>query len=49
MANPFQAICDTWTKDRSIFKINPHHLIPGPNTAASSACRQVKGTLLPLC
>ena len=34
---PFQAICDTWTKDtwtkdRSIFKINPHHLIPGPNT-----------------
>ncbi len=29
---PFQAICDAWTKDRSIFKINPHHLIPGPNT-----------------
>src|SRR5215212_9805384 len=28
---PFQAICDAWTKDRSIFKINPHHLIPGPN------------------
>ena len=27
---PFQAICDAWTKDRSIFKINPHHLIPGP-------------------
>ncbi len=29
---PFQAICDAWTKDRSIFKINPHHLIPGSNT-----------------
>ena len=29
---PFQAICDAWTKDPSIFKINPHHLIPGPNT-----------------
>jgi transposase-like protein len=29
---PFQAICDAWTKDRSIFKINPHHLIPGPNS-----------------
>jgi transposase InsO family protein len=29
---PFQAICDTWTKDPSGFKINPHHLMPGPNT-----------------
>ncbi|KAF0220434.1 MAG: integrase catalytic [Rhodospirillaceae bacterium] len=29
---PFQAICDAWTKDPSIFKINPHHLIPGPHT-----------------
>jgi transposase InsO family protein len=29
---PFQAICDAWAKDRSIFKINPHHLFPGPNT-----------------
>jgi transposase InsO family protein len=29
---PFQAICHAWTKDPSIFKINPHHLIPGPNT-----------------
>src|SRR5919107_1174310 len=28
---PFQAICDAWTKDPSIFKRNPHHLIPGPN------------------
>jgi transposase InsO family protein len=29
---PFQAILDAWTKDPSIFKINPHHFIPGPNT-----------------
>src|SRR3712207_28187 len=29
---PIQAICDAWAKDPSIFKINPHHLIPGPNT-----------------
>ena len=29
---PFQAICDAWTKDPTIFKINPHHLTPGPNT-----------------
>jgi transposase InsO family protein len=28
---PFQAICDAWTKDPTIFKLNPHHLIPGPN------------------
>lgn len=27
-----QAICDAWTKDPSIFKINPHHPIPGPKT-----------------
>jgi transposase InsO family protein len=27
---PFQAICDAWTKDPSVFKIDPHHLIPGP-------------------
>jgi transposase InsO family protein len=29
---PFQAVLDAWTKDPSIFKIDPHHLIPGPNT-----------------
>ena len=29
---PFQAVCDAWTKDPAIFKIIPHHLIPGPNT-----------------
>ena len=32
---PFQAICDAWTKDPAGFKINPHHLIPGPHTAGS--------------
>jgi hypothetical protein len=26
---PFQAICDAWTKEPSIFKINPHHFISG--------------------
>jgi transposase len=25
-------ICEAWTKDRSIFKIDPHQLIPGPHT-----------------
>jgi transposase-like protein len=29
---PFQAICDAWAKNPAIFKINPHHLIPGPNS-----------------
>ncbi len=29
---PYQAICDAWTNDLSIFKINPHHLIPGPHS-----------------
>jgi transposase InsO family protein len=29
---PFQAVLDAWTKDPSIFKVDPHHLIPGPNT-----------------
>jgi transposase InsO family protein len=29
---PFQAVLDAWTKDPSIFKMDPHHLIPGPNT-----------------
>jgi hypothetical protein len=31
--NPFEAICDAWTKDPDAFKINPRHLIPGPNTS----------------
>jgi transposase InsO family protein len=29
---PFQAICEAWTEDPAPFKINPHHLIPGPYT-----------------
>ena len=29
---PSQAVCDAWAKDLSIFKANPHHPIPGPNT-----------------
>jgi hypothetical protein len=28
---PYQVICDAWTKDPSIFKLDPHHLIPGPH------------------
>ena len=30
---PFQAACNAWTNDPSIFKINPHYLIPGPRSA----------------
>ena len=29
---PFEAIQDAWTNDPSPFKINPHQLIPRPNT-----------------
>jgi transposase InsO family protein len=29
---PFQPVLDAWTKDPSIFKIDPHHLIPGPHS-----------------
>src|SRR3954470_7854767 len=29
---PFEAIQDAWAKDPAPFKINPHHLIPRPNT-----------------
>ncbi len=28
---PYQAICEARIKDPSIFNIDPHHLIPGPN------------------
>ena len=28
---PFEAICHAWTKDPAPFKIEPRHLIPGPN------------------
>jgi transposase InsO family protein len=34
---PFQAICDAWTKDPAPFRINPHHLIPGPNIGLALA------------
>ena len=29
---PYLMICDAWAKDPSVFKINPHHFILGPNT-----------------
>ena len=29
---PFQAICDAWKANSASFRINPHRLIPGPNT-----------------
>ncbi|MCJ2094482.1 IS481 family transposase [Methylobacterium sp. J-072] len=29
---PFQTICHAWTNDPDRFRINPHHLIPGPYT-----------------
>jgi transposase-like protein len=29
---PYQVICEAWTKNPSIFKIDPHQLIPGPHT-----------------
>jgi transposase-like protein len=29
---PFQSICNAWKSNPSAFKINPHHLIPGPHT-----------------
>ena len=29
---PFEAIAHAWTNDPTTFKIDPPHLIPGPNT-----------------
>jgi hypothetical protein len=29
---PFQAICDAWANEPQPFRLNPHHLIPRPNT-----------------
>lgn len=29
---PFQTIRDAWTKNPTVFNVNPHHLIPGPHT-----------------
>ena len=34
---PFQAVCDAWTRDPAPFKMNPHHLIPGPHTKGEAA------------
>lgn len=28
---PFEAVCHAWTTTPEIFKLNPRHLIPGPN------------------
>ncbi len=36
---PFEAIAHAWTTDPSIFKINPRHLIPGPNTKSGPTAR----------
>jgi hypothetical protein len=33
---PFQSIRDAWKTNPSVFKINPHYLIPGPHS--SLAC-----------
>ena len=33
---PLQAITDAWSKKPAPFKIDPRHLIPGPNTLACS-------------
>jgi hypothetical protein len=40
---PYQVICEAWTKDPSIFKINPHHLIPGPHSRGVPFLRGVEG------
>ncbi len=29
---PFEAVCHAWTTTPDIFKLNPRHLTPGPNT-----------------
>jgi len=29
---PFQAVCDAWATDPQPFRLDPHHLIPEPNT-----------------
>ena len=35
---PYQVICEPWTKDPSIFKIDPHQLIPGPHLMRMGGC-----------
>ncbi len=41
---PFEAICHAWTATPDIFKLNPRHLTPGPNTCGvtTSGSRSVK-------
>ena len=29
---PFEAVCHAWNTTPDIFKLDPRHLIPGPNT-----------------
>ena len=29
---PYQAVCAAWAADPKPFKLDPHHLIPGPHT-----------------
>jgi transposase InsO family protein len=41
---PFQAICDAWQADASAFKIDPHHLIPGPNSESSEGTQTTTTT-----
>jgi hypothetical protein len=31
---PFGTVCQAWITAPDIFKLNPRHLIPGPNSAA---------------
>ena len=33
---PFEAVCHAWTTTPDIHKLNPRHLIPGPDTQSSS-------------
>ena len=39
---PFKAICQAWTKTPGIFKLEPRHFIPGPNTQDLAATRRVQ-------
>ena len=36
---PYEFICKTWTKEPQRFTSDPHHQIPGPNTAPVSSSR----------
>ena len=36
---PFQSICDAWKANPASFKINLHHLIPGPHIAGEADLR----------